>query len=66
MIRDMMLDCVERCFDALRAPQHVQWLADNGCAYTDAETIDFAAALTWFRASRRYAAPRATASARLS
>ena len=26
-------------------PQPVQWLADNGSAYTAAETIDFAAAL---------------------
>lgn len=45
MIRDMMLDCVERRFDAIRAPQPVQWLADNGSAYTAAETTDFAAAL---------------------
>ncbi|PZW36870.1 integrase-like protein [Humitalea rosea] len=45
MIRDMMLDCVERRFDALRAPQPVQWLADNGSAYTAWETIDFAVAL---------------------
>lgn len=45
MIRDLMLDCVERRFDALRAPHQVQWLADNGSAYTAAETIDFATAL---------------------
>ena len=45
MIRDMMLDCVERRFDALRAPQPVQWLADNGSAYTAGETTDFATAL---------------------
>jgi hypothetical protein len=45
MIRDMMLDCVERRFDALRAPQSVQWLADNGSAYTAGETTDFAVAL---------------------
>jgi transposase InsO family protein len=45
MIRDMMLDCVERRFDAIRAPQPVQWLADNGSAYTAAETTDFAASL---------------------
>jgi len=45
MIRDMMLDCVEQRFDALRAPQPVQWLADNGSAYTAGETIDFATAL---------------------
>jgi transposase InsO family protein len=41
----MMLDCVERRFDALRAPQPVQWLADNGSAYTAGETTDFAVAL---------------------
>jgi transposase InsO family protein len=45
MIRDMMLDCVERRFDAIRAPQPVQWLADNGSACTAAETTHFAAAL---------------------
>lgn len=45
MIRDMMLDCVERRFEALRAPQPVQWLADNGSAYTAGETTDFAVAL---------------------
>lgn len=45
MIRDMMLDCVERRFDVIRASQPVQWLADNGSAYTAAETTDFAAAL---------------------
>ena len=45
MIRDMMLDCVERRFNALRAPQPVQWLADNGSPYTAGETIDFATAL---------------------
>jgi transposase InsO family protein len=45
MIRDMMLDWVERRFNALRAPQPVQWLADNGSAYTAGETTDFAVAL---------------------
>jgi putative transposase len=45
MIRDLMLDCVERRFDALRAPHPVQWLTDNGSAYTAAETIDFATTL---------------------
>ena len=45
MVRDMMLTCVERRFDALRAPHSVQWLADNGSAYTAKETIEFAAAL---------------------
>ncbi len=45
MIRDMMLDCVERRFEALRAPHPVQWLADNGSAYTASETTNFAVAL---------------------
>jgi putative transposase len=45
MVRDMMLECVERRFDAVRAPEPVQWLADNGSAYTAADTVDFATAL---------------------
>jgi transposase InsO family protein len=45
MVRDMMLECVERRFGAVRAPAPVQWLADNGSAYTAAETVDFATAL---------------------
>jgi transposase InsO family protein len=45
MIRDMMLECVERRFDAVRTPEPVQWLADNGSAYTAGETVDFATAL---------------------
>lgn len=45
MVRDMMLECVERRFDDVRAPVPVQWLADNGSAYTAGETIDFATAL---------------------
>jgi putative transposase len=32
MIRDLMLDCVERRFEAIRASQPVQWLADSGSA----------------------------------
>ena len=45
MVRDLMLACVERRFAAIRAPYPVQWLADNGSAYTAAETLVFAAAL---------------------
>ena len=45
MVRDLMLDCVERRFDALRAPHQVQWLTDNGSPYTAAETVEFATAL---------------------
>jgi putative transposase len=45
IVRDLMLACVERRFNALRAPGPVQWLADNGSAYTARETLDFAVAL---------------------
>ena len=50
MVRDMVgsmlpTDCVERRFDAVRAPEPVQWLSDNGSAYTAGETVDFATAL---------------------
>ena len=36
---------MELRFDALRAPHQVQWLADNGSAYTATETIEFATAV---------------------
>ena len=45
MIRNLMLACVEQRFGTCRAPQPVQWLADNGSAYTARDTRDFAAAL---------------------
>ncbi|GJE42487.1 hypothetical protein AEGHOMDF_1659 [Methylobacterium soli] len=45
MVRDLMLTCVEERFGGLRATHPVQWLADNGSAYTAAETLSFAAAL---------------------
>ena len=40
-----MLACVEQRFAATRAPHPVQWLADNGSAYTARETLEFAVAL---------------------
>lgn len=45
MVRDMMLEAVEKRFGTLRAPQPIEWLADNGSCYTAKETRDFAAAL---------------------
>jgi transposase InsO family protein len=45
MVRDIKLQCSERRFDDVRATKPVQWLADNGAAYTAAETVDFATAL---------------------
>ena len=46
IVRDLMLACVERRFAATRAPHPVQWLADNGSAYTARETLEFAIALS--------------------
>lgn len=48
MVHDTMLECVERRFGAIRAPEPVQWLADNGSAYTAAETTEFATALNLY------------------
>jgi putative transposase len=45
MVRDMMLEAVETRFAALRAPYALEWLTDNGSAYTAKETRDFAMAL---------------------
>ena len=45
MVRDMMLDAVERRFSTLRASAPIEWLTDNGSPYTAKETRDFAAAL---------------------
>jgi transposase InsO family protein len=45
MVRDMMLEAVEIRFAALRAPNPLEWLTDNGSAYTARETRDFAVAL---------------------
>lgn len=35
LVRDMMLECVERRFGAAPAPKPVQWLADNRSAGAD-------------------------------
>ena len=45
MVRDMMLEAVEARFAVLRAPHPLEWLTDNGSAYTARETRDFAMAL---------------------
>ena len=42
MIRDLMLDSVERRFGTAQTPHPIQWLSDNGSAYRAHETIDFA------------------------
>ena len=45
MVGDMMLEAVESRFGALQAPVSLEWLTDNGSAYTAKETRDFAVAL---------------------
>ena len=42
MIRDLMLESVERRFGASALPHPIQWLSDNGSCYRAHETIDFA------------------------
>jgi putative transposase len=42
MIRDLMLESVERRFGTAHTPQPIQWLSDNGSGYRAHETIDFA------------------------
>ena len=39
MIRDMMIQCVERRFGGSRAPHKVQWLTDNGSIFAAYKTM---------------------------
>ena len=45
VIRDMMIECVERRFQAPRAPYRTQWLTNDGSIYAAAKTVDIALAL---------------------
>ena len=45
MIRDMMVNCVEKRFGTAPAPHRVQWLSDNGSIFAAHKTIDIALAL---------------------
>lgn len=45
MVQDLMLECVEKRFGALKAPHPVEWLSDNGSCYTAKETVAFASML---------------------
>ena len=45
MIRDLMVESVERRFNAVRASYPVQWLTDNGSIYAAAKTTELATAL---------------------
>ena len=45
MIRDMMVECVEKRFGAVCAPHRVQWLSDNGSIFAAHKTVEVALAL---------------------
>jgi transposase InsO family protein len=45
MVRDLMVAAVERRFGSTKAPHAVEWLSDNGSAYTAKETANTARAL---------------------
>jgi transposase InsO family protein len=45
MIRDMMVQCVERRFGDVRAPHKVQRLTDNGSIFAAYRTLEIAVAL---------------------
>jgi putative transposase len=45
MVRDLMLESVEKRFGTALTPHTIQWLSDNGSAYRAHETIEFAITL---------------------
>jgi putative transposase len=45
MIRDLMLEAVEKRFGAAVTPHRIQWLSDNGSCYRAYETMEFAVRL---------------------
>jgi len=45
MVQDLMVICVERRFATSKAAHPVEWLSDNGSAYTAKDTHDLATAL---------------------
>ena len=45
MVRNLMLEAVEKRFAALKTPAPLEFLTDNGSCYTAKETRDFATAL---------------------
>jgi transposase InsO family protein len=46
MIRDLMVEAIEARFGLVdQSPQRIEWLSDNGPAYTASQTCSFAASL---------------------
>jgi transposase InsO family protein len=58
MIRDLMLEAVERRFGTTATPHAIQWLSDNGSAYRAYETIDFAIRLGLMPCFTPYRSPQ--------
>jgi putative transposase len=65
MVRDMMVQCVERRFGDLRAPHRVQWLTDNGSIFAANRTLEITAALNLEPCFTPRKAPRAAVVANL-
>lgn len=42
MVRDLMLECVEKRFGTSHTPHRVEWLTDNGSCFAAKETVAFA------------------------
>jgi len=42
MIRDLMLECVEKRFGVSQTPHRIEWLTDNGSCFAAKETVEFA------------------------
>lgn len=42
MVRDLMLECVEKRFGTSHTPHRVEWLTDNGSCFAAKETVEFA------------------------
>ena len=45
LVEDLMVNCVERRFGTTLTTSPIEWLADNGSAYTAKATLDTATAL---------------------
>lgn len=42
IVRDLMLECVEKRFGTGHTPHRVEWLTDNGSCFAAKETVEFA------------------------
>jgi putative transposase len=61
MVRDLMIESVERRFETVDLPHKVEWLSDNGSCYTARETITFAQDMGFITCFTPSEAPNPTA-----